>query len=159
MAVTITNRIVGITSAMWKGSTIEGIVSLTYNITKIIRRGQHGGEQGPTTAHKTKFRVRGVLVTDNEALPLTLNDGTTGILVVVGRRAGTSNAITLTFGRTASSVTSGVIFLGTGVIALDQGESEGKTPRYAIPFEGIFHPADTQLENTSANGLITETVA
>lgn len=150
----ITSRIVKVKTATWSGTARDGIREVGFTVRIERRAGQAGNEAGPTTMNKVRYRVTGYIVTDNLALGLALCTGATGILVATGELVG-GQTVTLTIGRTASSITSGVIFTSTGEHSYDILETGANSPSIRIPFEGVFHPADTQLVNAAANGLIT----
>lgn len=155
----ITDRIVGITSASFAGSPVEGITEMGFTARKIRKSGRSGGEFGDTSKDTTYWEASGYVEFDNDAAGFSaLCTGAVGILIVVGKRAGTATAVTITIGRLASSQTSGALFTDSGELSVSVDQS-GNTPRVRVPFVAQFHSADTQLYNTSSNGLITVTAA
>jgi hypothetical protein len=123
------------------------------------KRGRSDGEVGHTTMNKTWWDVTGTLTIDSDAAVAILCTGAVGILILVGKRTGASATMTITLGRTASGATSGVAFIGSGDLTISSDGPGGDTPRFVFPFKGVFHPLDTQLENSATNGLITIAVA
>jgi len=149
----ITDRLVACTAATWGGVAVDGVLDFEYSAVLSRKRGMSGGELGFTTIDRAIYDVTGFITVDDQQAPLTLCDGLVKILVITGRRPGTG-IITITLGRTAASITSGALFVGTGRYSI--GIGSGRTTRMRLPFIGVFHPADTQLLNAASNGLITE---
>lgn len=145
------NRITRITSCTFNGTAILGVRSMAYTATKVIKRGQSDGEQGITSADKTFTQVTGYVELVDDSAALTLMSRAVHILVVVGKLAG-GTTVTLTIGRTVSSLDSGVLFTRFRKSLPEAGTSGSIRPT-RCEFVCRFHPTDTTLDSATV-GLL-----